>query len=166
MRLRTLLTFAAISTAAFSSALTWNITSILSGSQEVPPNSSPATGIATGTLDDVSGMLHFDVNASGFLAPITAAHIHTAPIGSNGPVTFPLTGATGGTTYSSSDMFMLTPAQVSTLLAGGMYVNIHSQVLPGGEIRGQLAATPVPEPGSILALTAGAAMLWRRRRKA
>lgn len=166
MRMRTAFVLASVCVAAYSQATIWNISSLLSGLNENPPNASPATGMATGTLDDVSGMLHFDVMASGFIAPITAAHIHTAPVGVNGPVTFPLTGATGGTSYNSSDMFMLNPTQVTTLLGGGMYVNIHSQALPGGEIRGQLAASPVPEPATMIALVGGAAMLLRRRRRA
>ena len=37
-----------------------------------------------------------------------------------------------------------TPAQVADLFAGLYYVNIHSNVFPGGEIRGQLAADATP----------------------
>lgn len=166
MKLRNAFVFGSLAIAAHSSATIWNITSILNGLQENPPNSSPATGLASGTLDDSNGMLHFNVTASGFTAPITAAHIHTAPAGVNGPVTFPLTGATGGTTYNSADMFTLTSAQMTTLIGGGMYVNIHSQALPGGEIRGQLSATAVPEPATLVVLSAGVALLIRKRRKA
>lgn len=145
-------------------AFLWTIDADLSGLNEVPPNASPATGASMGTYDDVTRLLTLHTMASGFVAPITAAHIHRAPAGVNGPIIVPLSGATGGTTYMSDDMPTLSASDGALLLTGGLYVNIHSQTFPGGEVRGQLRATP--EPGTMIALAAGVgAMAMRRRRR-
>lgn len=154
------LTASALSAQAFL----WTIDADLSGLNEVPPNASPATGMSTGTYDDVTGLLTLHTMASGFVAPITAAHIHRAPAGVNGPVIVPLSGATGGTSYMSNDTPTLSVSDGGLLLTGGLYVNIHSSTFPGGEVRGQLRATP--EPGTMIALAAGVgALVMRRRRK-
>lgn len=53
--------------------------------------------------------------------------------------------------------------QLASLLAGGLYLNIHAQQFPAGAIRGQI----VPEPGSAALLSLGCAVLggarWRAR---
>jgi len=67
----------------------------------------------------------------------TAAHVHFAPRGQNGPVALPLqvTNATSGTI---SGTFTLTEAQLAELLAVNFYVNVHSELSPRGEIRAWL----------------------------
>lgn len=158
--------FVAVSMAAVgASANVWVITADLSGLNEVPPNASPATGMVTGTYDDVTNLLMIDTHATGFVAPVTAAHIHEAAAGVNGPIRVFLSGTTGGTTYMSHDMPVLSAALETALFANELYVNIHSTTFPGGEVRGQLLAQ-VPEPGTMFALAAGlGAVALRRRRK-
>lgn len=103
----------------------------LSGANEVPPNSSPATGTATFLLDIQTGQLNYWLNISD-VNNVTGAHIHQAPAGSNGSVVFPLDFNTGSGSHT------LTPTQIETLFGEGFYVNIHTSAFPGGEVRDQI----------------------------
>ena len=167
---------------------------VLSGPNEAPPNTSPGIGYALVTLDPVANTLQIDAVFSGLLAGTTASHIHcctAAPFtGTAGVIVtpgnlvgFPL-GVTSGTysrlflttdpaTYASAFITAnggTTEGAEAALLAGfdtgRAYFNIHSSVLPGGEIRGFL--TPVPEPATLglLAMGLGAAAVRRRRQAA
>jgi hypothetical protein len=107
---------------------------VLSGSQEVPPTGSAATGTFVAFLHEPDNRLVYEVNTSG-LVNVTAAHVHPAPAGVNGPVLFPLNGGAGNYCGVSD---RLTAAQVATLKANGMYFNVHTAAFPGGEIRGQM----------------------------
>lgn len=109
---------------------------MLSGAQEVPPNTSAATGkstIAIGADMSVTG----SVEVMG-MTP-TAAHIHEAAPGANGPVIVPFT-KTGANTFAPAAGAKLTEAQYASYKAGKLYVNVHSAQFPGGEIRMQMAA--------------------------
>lgn len=148
---------------ASANAFVWTFNDPLDGLQETPPNNSPATGTAMGTYDDVTNVLTISVSASGFLGNLTAGHIHRGAVGVAGPVIFPLTNTGGATVWSSNNVFNLTDAQETDLMNGLYYVNLHTSVFPGGEIRGQLHL--VPEPASLLTLAGGLGLLLRRRRQ-
>lgn len=107
-------------------------TATLSGSNEVPPVTTPASGSATVNFAPSSGVIFYDVTATGLSG--VAAHIHQAPAGVNGPV---IVTFSGGPTHWSGQA-TLTPEQGAALLSGGTYVNVHTAANPGGEIRGQL----------------------------
>ena len=66
----------------------------------------------------------------------TAAHIHQAARGQNGPVIIPLTKS--GDSYSVPAGAKLTDAQYAAYKAGNLYVNVHSGANKGGEIRAQI----------------------------
>lgn len=148
---------------AYASLIHFSVT--LDGTQEPVPSGSPATGSASLDLDDVAGTLNVDLVFSGLLAPSTNAHIHCcAPPGVAAPVIIPFIPAgfvIGTTSGTFSHLFTLLPGQAAQIESGLSYINIHSQLFPAGEIRGQI----VPEPGTLalLALAAGALAIARRR---
>ncbi len=110
----------------------------VSAAQEVPANSSTATGNGVIALDPVTKSFTARLTLSGITA--TAAHIHTGAIGAHGAVIFPLTEtAAGSGVWVAAAGATLTDAQINLLTSGGLYFNAHSAVFPGGEIRGQIA---------------------------
>jgi hypothetical protein len=107
---------------------------MLSGSQEMPPVTTSATGSGTITVGDdksVSG----SVTTTGVSG--TAAHIHMAAAGANGPVIVPLTKS-GDNGWAVAPGAKLTDAQYEAFKAGNLYLNVHSEANKGGEIRGQI----------------------------
>jgi hypothetical protein len=105
----------------------------LAGDQEVPPVKTAGAGSGTiivGADKSVSG----SVMTTGIAG--TAAHIHEAAAGQNGPVIIPLTQA--GNTWSVPAGAKLTDAQFASFQAGKLYVNVHTAANPGGELRAQL----------------------------
>jgi hypothetical protein len=105
----------------------------LSGAQEVP-----ATSTLTGTMLMVAGEF------SGLSSPLmeiagTPGHVHQAPAGENGDVVFPLTvSSTDGMSGTFSLSTELTPEQLAAYNAGEFYLNFHTEMHGGGELRGQL----------------------------
>ena len=106
----------------------------LSGAQAVPANTSLARGssnVHVGPDRGVTGTVRF----TGMVA--TAAHLHEAPPGANGPAIVPLLKAGDGMFAVPTDT-SLTPSQYGSYLAGNLYLNVHSATYPAGEIRAQL----------------------------
>jgi hypothetical protein len=64
--------------------------------------------------------------------------------------------ANGGTTAGAETAFF------AALNGGRAYLNIHTNIFPGGEIRGFLTVVPEPSP-LILASVGGGLLLLRRR---
>ncbi|MBI1950182.1 MAG: CHRD domain-containing protein [Acidobacteria bacterium] len=110
----------------------------LGGSQEEPKNTSLGTGSCTVNLDQPSGQVTVGCRYQGLSGPATAAHIHgPAQPGTNAGVIVPL-AAIGGASGTVTGGGTLTPALVQAMLDGLTYVNVHTQLRPGGEIRGQI----------------------------
>jgi hypothetical protein len=112
-------------------------------------------------------VLSFNISFGGLEGTESIAHVHgPAPAGTGAGVVFNLPA--GSPKVGSSP---LTAGQIADLQAGLYYVNIHSDLCPGGEIRGQILATPgVPFLGmyGFVALCGFllATMLWMMRRRA
>ncbi|HZI30188.1 MAG TPA: CHRD domain-containing protein [Gemmatimonadaceae bacterium] len=124
----------------------------LTGAQEVPPVTTPATASAT-FISSTSGAtttIQYTVTVTGNLSgPVTAAHIH-GPAGTgvnaNPIVTLTVSNTTGRTgvlvsgSFTTTGNASVTMAQLLThMLAGNTYVNLHTTANPNGEIRGQIA---------------------------
>lgn len=106
----------------------------LSGANEVPANTSTATGAATLTYNKDTNA--FMINVTHDIATPTMGHIHMGVKGENGAVVFPFgESLTSPIMYTSPE---LTAEQITALNDGKFYVNIHTEAFPGGEIRGNL----------------------------
>jgi hypothetical protein len=95
-------------------------------------------GSATATLS--GNKLTISGTFDGLRSPATIAQIHRAPRGIRGPVVFDLkvsagTPATSGTISGTID---LTPTQVADLEKGWLYIQLHSERAPDGNLWGWL----------------------------
>ena len=158
---------------------------ILLGSNEVPPNASPATGTILVTLNGNS--LTVNESFSGLIGgPASAAHIHCCgPVGVIEPVAVPFPAfpsATSGTYANSFDLSLASTYNPAFVTANGgtvasaeaafiaglnsfqTYANIHNATFPVGEIRGQLAQVPGPATIGLLLLGLTATLGLTRKR--
>lgn len=107
----------------------------LKGSNEVPPNSSPASGTAEATLNTETKVLTWTVTFKDLTGPPVGAHFHgPGEPGKNAGIVLPfriLQSPIQGTAT-------LTDTQMNDLLAGKWYANIHTAANPGGELRGNM----------------------------
>lgn len=123
--------------AAPAAAETINLKADLKGTNEVPPNDSKATGAVTATYDTASKKLTWKGNYSNLSGPAAAAHFHAGEAGKNGGVAVAIfQGAEAKSPFEGSAT--LTDAQAADLMAGRLYVNIHTAAHKAGEIRGQV----------------------------
>lgn len=74
---------------------------------------------------------------AGMSSPATMAHIHLGPKAVPGPVILRL-DVSAGSSGTVSGTLTLSPEQVSALHAESLYVQIHSETNPEGELRGWL----------------------------
>ena len=125
---------AALAFAAPASAEMVNLKANLNAASEVPANNSKGTGSVTATYDTASKKLSWKGSYKDLSGPATAAHFHTGEAGKNGGVAVPISPATSPFEGSAT----LNDEQAKALLAGGMYVNVHTADNKGGEIRGQV----------------------------
>lgn len=113
-----------------------NLSAMLSGTEEVPANSSPGTGMLEATYDSDSNVLNFTVTYDGLTGEPTAAHFHgPAAPGENAPPAVPVEGSLASPISGTAT---LTDAQEAELLGGQWYFNVHTAQYPDGELRGQV----------------------------
>ncbi|MBI5300549.1 MAG: CHRD domain-containing protein [Chloroflexi bacterium] len=109
----------------------------LTGAAEAPtPGDPDGKGKAKVVLNSDDQTVCFDIKVKK-VAPITAAHIHIAPVGVAGPVVVSfnvpvngLEGCVGGVSPTLINAIRQNPS--------AYYVNVHNADFPGGALRGQL----------------------------
>lgn len=106
----------------------------LSGSAEVPPVTTSATGSGQITVT-TDRMVSGNIKVSGMVP--TIAHVHEAAAGKNGPPIITLT-KTANDSFAVPPNTKLTEAQYMSYMASNLYVNVHSDRYPDGELRAQL----------------------------
>jgi CHRD domain len=119
----------------------------LTGNEEVPPVQTGATGVAEFTpmgMDSIG----YSINATN-IEGATAGHVHQGAKGENGPVVVTLFKydtpmnqvLENGTITADKLEGPMAGKQISDLAAAGgngtLYVNVHTEKNPNGEIRGQ-----------------------------
>jgi hypothetical protein len=110
----------------------------LTGAAEAPgPGDPDGSGTASFTFNPGTGEVCFDYSVTG-VDPLTAAHIHVAPVGSAGPVviaTPPSPSGTGGSGCVIADRDLIRAILIDP---SAYYFNVHNDPFPGGALRGQL----------------------------
>ncbi len=147
--------------------------SSLDGAQQVPvPVVTTAVGTANLMLNEAQDTLTYSVTLTGLdldglqtpgdaTDDVTAMHFHRAPAGSNGAVVFglispnhdlddliidPVAGTLSGD-WEESDSNGNSPlsAELENLVGGGLYLNVHTNAVGSGEIRGQVVQTTLSD---------------------
>ncbi|MCC7209641.1 MAG: CHRD domain-containing protein [Anaerolineae bacterium] len=112
------------------------LSAALSGANEVAPvvGDPDGSGFAEVTLNQGQGQVCFSIHVEAIDA-ITAAHIHSAPAGVNGPVVVDFSGQLNGcTTGVNADLIKAIRQNPENY-----YVNVHTTAHRAGAIRGQLS---------------------------
>src|SRR5688500_4808823 len=129
-----------------------NARAILGGGEEVPALLTGAVGIADLVIDTETRTIGVEIRMFNIPSATTAGHIHVGPKGVAGAlvVAFPIPRDRVGDLSLS---FMVNAQNlrpnpmigintmddvIQSVVGGGAYVNIHTAVFPGGEIRGQI----------------------------
>lgn len=134
------------------------LTARLKGDNEVPPINTPGTATFKATQNP-DGTFSFTMKFSGLRANLLVSHIHFAPKNVAGGVSIFLCGgdsqpacpaATSGTITGTFGAANVVGPTAQGIAAGDLasaleaigdglgYVNMHTTMFPGGEIRGQV----------------------------
>ena len=128
----------------------------LTGSQEVPPVETTGLGSGKVLISRSGKSLRFKFCVKDLTSPLEEpvqglgfAHFHLAKAGQNGPIIFNISdrfklssdkksGYAEGKWTVCSD-HPLKPEYIDAFRDGSVYVNLHTEAHPGGEVRGQIA---------------------------
>ena len=118
----------------------------LTGDQEIPQVNTKACGFAKMILNGDQENLYYKVKVKHLSSRIASAHFHDGKAGTNGPVLKPLNPffrkgnycVSVGCWSKDDPEYPLTGLVVAKLLSGDVYINIHTENYPSGEVRGQI----------------------------
>ncbi len=126
-----------------STSAPWVLQGKADGAQEVPgPGDDDASAMATITLDQEKQEICWKLEQVNGLEKVTAGHIHRAPKGDEGDVVVKLFEGDlveSGCVDKAAGEFSDDRIQALWDNPANYYVNIHTEELPKGAIRGQLA---------------------------
>jgi len=143
------------------------ISALLTGYEETPAAvSTTGRGEFVATIAPDGEVIEYTETYSGLQAPVTQSHIHVGQLGVTGSVVIflcqtagspdptglapqcPQEGAVSGVITAANVIAGSQPPQqlqagdlaavITAIRAGAAYANVHTQVSPGGEIRGQI----------------------------
>jgi hypothetical protein len=144
-----------------------HIGATLTGYEEVPSVSTVANGEFRGFISRNDESIAYELSYSGLQGAVRQAHIHVAQLSVNGSIviwlcgtatnpgpagtqTCPQSGTITGTISAANVVAGSTTQQLAegeldevirAIRAGATYVNVHTDVSGGGEIRGQIRAS-------------------------
>jgi len=139
---------------------------LLTGYEESPAVSTTGRGEFTATLDADGDVIQYTETYSGLQGTVTQSHIHVGQLGVNGSIVIflcqtatnpdptglapecPQQGTVSGTITPANVLAgSMAPQQLAggdlaavsaAIRAGAAYANVHTNISPGGEIRGQI----------------------------
>lgn len=130
-----------------------NFVAHLDGDNEIPPTDTHATGQAIVSINNDETEIRYKLIVAN-IENITASHLHVAPKGTNGGVVAFLfsntenqpagmyNGILAEGTITTENVIGNIEGDLDALIAaireGNVYVNVHTTMVPSGEIRGQL----------------------------
>lgn len=160
--LGTVVAVAAVGVSGVALAKTLQYRAEPAGEFEVPANDSTAEGKLKLKLSSDGTELRYDLKITEPIDDVFMAHLHRGAVGTNGPIVVwlyphpsppgvPIPGSFEGRLARdviTADDLCPTPTApfcgnwegfLDALDSGGLYVNVHTALRPGGEIRDQVA---------------------------
>ncbi|MGE5316779.1 MAG: CHRD domain-containing protein [Chloroflexota bacterium] len=111
-----------------------------------PATPDSAMGLTHMYINQAMDSLWVHVLVDSLSGPIIGSHFHLGAVGDPGPVIVPLTDTVVGNmimvTITAQDTTFTDDTQFATFLSqvleGNVFINVHTALNPGGEIRGQM----------------------------
>jgi hypothetical protein len=136
-------------------------TANLTGSAEVPPVETNATGTGEFVLNEDGDELSYNIEVED-LEGVLMAHIHQGGANENGPIgvwlynssepSGEISGELSSGTITAEDLVGPWQGQnvsdlADAIRSGQAYVNVHTEANPGGELRGTIEQAPAASAG-------------------